>query len=92
MALLGVLPVARGVFRTRNHEVALNNVKDVATGGPERETGTARGAGEGWDSPLAKKYHVRGVPKIFVLDRKGRIAGRDLPGRHLEKLMQSLLN
>lgn len=40
--------------------------------------------GEGWDNKLAKKYDVHSIPATYLLDKRGRIVGKDLRGRKLE--------
>jgi peroxiredoxin len=43
---------------------------------------------DGW---LAEKYSVEGIPKVYVLDRTGTIAARDVRGEALEKEVQALV-
>lgn len=44
-----------------------------------------------WDSPLAQRYQVTGIPKTFLLDRDGRISAVDLRGERLEVAIERLL-
>jgi thiol-disulfide isomerase/thioredoxin len=39
----------------------------------------------GWDNPIAKRYDIRGIPAIFLIDREGKLAARDLRGSQLER-------
>jgi peroxiredoxin len=44
---------------------------------------------KGWQSPAAKLYGVNGIPATFLLDRDGKIIGKNLRGDALEaKLME----
>ena len=45
----------------------------------------------GLQHPLARKYGVESVPKSFLLDRQGNIAGIDLHGKEFLKLTEELL-
>lgn len=44
---------------------------------------------KGWDCPVAKRYHVTGIPKMFLLDPEGKIVAVDLRGEDLEKKVDS---
>ena len=46
-----------------------------------------------WNSPVAKTYGVRGIPKTFLIDRDGKIAvnGVNPLGGQLEEQLQKLL-
>ncbi|MCZ6683334.1 MAG: redoxin domain-containing protein, partial [Planctomycetota bacterium] len=44
-----------------------------------------------WDTHLAKLYHVRGIPRTILIDRKGKIAQRDLRGEELKKAVEEML-
>ncbi len=45
----------------------------------------------GWESTLAQLYEVRGIPKTFLVDQDGNIAGVDLKGDKLEAAVERLL-
>jgi thiol-disulfide isomerase/thioredoxin len=40
---------------------------------------------QGWQSGAAKLYNVSAIPKTFLLDKSGKIVGKDLRGEQLEK-------
>ena len=44
----------------------------------------------GWDCPAAKRYNVTAIPKMFLLDREGRIIAIDLRGEELREKVASL--
>jgi peroxiredoxin len=47
---------------------------------------------KGWQSAAAKLYGVNGIPATFLIDREGRIIGKNLRGEALEaKLMEVCL-
>ncbi len=48
--------------------------------------------GEGWDMPFVDLFHVRFLPKRFLIDRKGIIRYKDLPARFLRSKVSELLN
>ena len=67
--------------------------KDTARGVMARERMTwpnwfdgAAGTG-----PIAKRYHIRGYPSVFVLDARGVIRGRDARGVGLDQVVDKLL-
>ena len=41
---------------------------------------------------MAKRYHVTGIPKMFLLDPEGKIVAVDLRGEDLEKKVDSFFN
>jgi len=45
----------------------------------------------GWQNAIAKKWGVRSIPKMYVLDRKGVIRHTDLRGAALQKAVAALL-
>jgi thiol-disulfide isomerase/thioredoxin len=45
----------------------------------------------GWKSPLAGAYNVSALPASFLLDREGRIVGKDLRGPTLAARLETLL-
>ncbi len=47
--------------------------------------------GAGWDHPMAKYYGVMGIPKTFLVDRKGKVIAMDVRGGELGRRLASLL-
>ena len=47
---------------------------------------------QGWDCPVAKRYAVTGIPRMFLLDPKGKVIAMDLRGEELKEKIASLLN
>ena len=47
---------------------------------------------KGWKSSAAALYQVSGIPKTFLLDRKGRIIAKDLRGPALEAKLAEIFN
>lgn len=47
--------------------------------------------GKAWDSVLGRQYGVTSIPATYLLDREGRIVGRDLRGADLEAALARLL-
>jgi peroxiredoxin len=45
---------------------------------------------KGWECPVAKLYNVTGIPKMYLLDKEGRIIGIDLRGEALVERVASL--
>jgi thiol-disulfide isomerase/thioredoxin len=43
-----------------------------------------------WDSPLVRRYDIHGIPAMFLLDREGKIASRDIDGERLASLVEQL--
>jgi thiol-disulfide isomerase/thioredoxin len=43
------------------------------------------GQDSGWNNPLGKRYEIQGIPAIFLIDREGRLAARDLRGKQIER-------
>ena len=48
-------------------------------------------SGKGWDSPLAKQYHIRGIPAPWLLARDGTLISREARGVKLERLVLEAL-
>lgn len=46
---------------------------------------------KGWEDPIAKRYHVDGIPATFLLDEKGVVIARDLRGSELRAKVASIL-
>jgi peroxiredoxin len=47
--------------------------------------------GQGWGNKLAVKYGIESIPATFLLDRDGKIIGKDLRGEALEQAVTSAL-
>jgi peroxiredoxin len=47
--------------------------------------------GKGWGNKLAQQYGVQSIPATFLLDREGKIIGRDLRGESLDMMLQKVL-
>ena len=45
--------------------------------------------GEGWKTPLVKKYGVRGIPAQFLIDREGRVISVQARGERLGALTEA---
>lgn len=46
---------------------------------------------EGWDCPVVAAYRITAIPKMFLLDPQGRIAGIDLSEQELRAKLDTLL-
>jgi RNA polymerase sigma factor (sigma-70 family) len=47
--------------------------------------------GEPGDGPIAKLYHVRGYPTIYVIDAEGKIQSKKAYGKQFEELVEELV-
>jgi peroxiredoxin len=47
--------------------------------------------GKGWQTKLAEQYGVLSIPATYLLDREGKIIGRDLRGDELEQAVAAAL-
>jgi thiol-disulfide isomerase/thioredoxin len=47
--------------------------------------------GKVWDNKLVVKYGVEQIPTLYLLDREGKIIGKDLRGRQLEEAVAKAL-
>lgn len=47
---------------------------------------------KGWDDPIAKRYHVDGIPATFLLNEKGIIISMNLRGEELRAKVASILS
>ena len=47
---------------------------------------------KGWACPVAKRYNVTGIPRMYLLDKEGRIIAMDLRGEALKEKVASLFN
>lgn len=45
-----------------------------------------------FNGPVAKKYNIRSIPAMFILDSEGKIVAKNLRGPALEKKIAELLN
>ncbi|MFL5731117.1 MAG: redoxin domain-containing protein [Cytophagaceae bacterium] len=45
---------------------------------------------KGWQSSAAKQYGVNGIPATFLLDREGKVIGKNLRGEALEAKLQEV--
>jgi thiol-disulfide isomerase/thioredoxin len=45
---------------------------------------------QGWECPVAKRYNVTGIPKMYLLDKEGRVIAIDLRGEELKAKVASL--
>ena len=43
-----------------------------------------------FDDPIAKEFHVTAIPRMFILDEKGKIIAQDLRGEDLAKKIEEL--
>ena len=43
-----------------------------------------------WNSPVAKAYGVRSIPKVFLIDKQGNIIADNLTGNKLEEKLSSI--
>ena len=48
-------------------------------------------SGKGWDSPLAKRYHIYGIPAPWLIARDGILISRNARGPGLERLVVEAL-
>src|SRR5437763_17220310 len=56
----------------------------------QREKITWRSWYDGMEAPIAKQYHIRFLPTIYVLDTKGVIRYKNVRGDDLDKTNQIL--
>jgi len=47
---------------------------------------------EGWSGEIPRLYNVSGIPRMYILDREGNIAARDLRGEEMVAAVDSLMN
>ena len=45
---------------------------------------------KGWKCPVAKRFQVTGIPRMYIIDQEGRIIAQDLRGEALAKKMDEL--
>lgn len=43
-----------------------------------------------FDCPIAERFHVTGIPKMYILDKEGKIIAQDLRGEELSRKMDEL--
>lgn len=46
--------------------------------------------GPAGSNPIARKYNVTSIPATFLIDRDGKVVGKDLRGRKLRKAVRKL--
>lgn len=44
-----------------------------------------------WQSEMAEKYNVVGIPRTFIIDQKGIIAAKDVRGKELEQKVEETI-
>jgi thioredoxin-related protein len=44
-----------------------------------------------WDNEVARQYGVRSIPANFLLDKNGKIVGRNLRGEKLQEALAKLI-
>lgn len=44
----------------------------------------------GWDCPVAKTYNVTAIPRMYIIDKDGKIIAQDLRGEALQEKMAEL--
>lgn len=47
---------------------------------------------QGWKCPVAQRYGVTGIPRMYLLDKEGRIIAMDLRGEALKEKIASLFD
>lgn len=47
---------------------------------------------KGWTCPVAKRYNVTGIPRMYILDAEGRIIAQDLRGEALAAKMAEIFD
>lgn len=45
---------------------------------------------KGWKCPVAKRYNVTGIPRMYIIDAEGRIIAQDLRGEALGEKMKEI--
>ena len=45
-----------------------------------------------FNGPVAKKYNIRAIPAMFILDGEGKIIAKNLRGSALEEKIAQLLD
>lgn len=45
---------------------------------------------KGWKCPVAKRYNVTGIPRMYIIDAEGRIVAQDLRGEALAEKMKEI--
>ena len=48
-------------------------------------------SGQGWQSPVAKQYHIRGIPAPWLIAKDGTLISREARGHKLERLVVEAL-
>lgn len=47
---------------------------------------------KGWKCPVAARYNVTGIPRMYIIDKKGKIIAQDLRGQELADKMQEIFS
>jgi hypothetical protein len=47
--------------------------------------------GQGWKNKLAQKYNVNSIPATYLVDKEGKLIGKNLRGEALEKAVAKAL-
>ncbi len=45
---------------------------------------------QGWDCPVAKTFNVTAIPRMYIIDKEGKIIAQDLRGEKLQEKMAEL--
>jgi Peroxiredoxin len=45
----------------------------------------------GWDCPIAKRFNITAIPRMYILDKEGKIINQDIRGDVLSNTIDSLL-
>jgi thiol-disulfide isomerase/thioredoxin len=84
--------------RMRGRPFAMLGVNTDADAGAARKVMEAQGVawpnwhdGEPGEGPIAKLYHVRGYPTVYVIDAEGKIRSKRSLGNELDQLVETLV-
>jgi RNA polymerase sigma factor (sigma-70 family) len=86
------------VERMKGRPFAMLGVNTDDDDGAARKVMEAQGVawrnwhdGEPGEGPIAKLYHVRGYPTVYVIDAEGKIRAKDAHGGALDQLVEKLV-
>ncbi len=86
------------VERMKGRPFAMLGVNTDADAGAARKVMEARGVawpnwhdGEPGEGPIARLYHVRGYPTVYVIDAEGKIRSKTSLGNELDQLVEKLV-
>ncbi len=79
-----------GVNLDKSKVDAANFVKQL--GMPWPQIFFDRAGSRGWENPLARKYNVRSIPSMYLIDRNGTVAEQGVRGAALGPAVAKLLN